>query len=768
MADSFKSSIRIGVEFDTNKNIQNKLNDVIKTLNNTKIDLDINIKNSDVAKQLETLTTLANNFKTSLGGNINLGNINEVVNQATSSIGKLNDEVLKTRTVLNQDGTGNRYSEIEQGIGIISKQTEVLNQKTKEWEKSQQSQTILVNNEKIRQSIDDMSKAQERLNQLEQKGYVDQNKVADLKNMFANPSNFDSSNELTKYLNQVKELENQEKQIINSKKSMYKQMFDDISSQEKQSNSKRQAMYKSMFDEMEARENKNKQLEKEKIAEKTNMYKQMFDTISQQEKAQQKDNELNTKLNNTEFLNNQKSAYSNLNQLLVEEYSLKEKLISAEGQYKQQLSERLVTVNQLKSAEQGNVQDNNLSNLKKEIELEGQRLRLEEQFKLAQAKNNTSNVNSLTKDIQNTISQVEKLQQKFGNKLPNGFVESTTKELNSLLSKLKETDNVDFNNIRNNLNTVKSSMEQTTNETKQLVNSLKETNNGGFFSNMSNFLGKIGVFYGVQQVVQEISQQFKNASEYTQTLDKNITNIQMITGKTKDEVIGLTNQFKELGSQLHITNQEMLAGSEELLRAGYDNDTTSKMLEASSMASKISGQTTQATTEQLIAIKNAFNMTGDNMQHVIDVISKLDNTSATSFKEISDAIMRTAFSAQQAGTPFENLSAYITTVSEKTRRSAETIGESFKSLYSRYYNIKLGNLDDDGKSINDVETAMNNVNIAIRSSKGEFKDFDVVLQEFVSKYKEGTMSQVDFMAGINALGGTRFFLEKASYVQKCA
>ena len=61
------------------------------------------------------------------------------------------------------------------------------------------------------------------------------------------------------------------------------------------------------------------------------------------------------------------------------------------------------------------------------------------------------------------------------------------------------------------------------------------------------------------------------------------------------------------------------------------------------MASKISGQTTQATTEQLIAIKNSFNMTGDQMQHVIDVISKLDNSSATSFAEISSAIMRTSF-----------------------------------------------------------------------------------------------------------------------------
>jgi hypothetical protein len=78
----------------------------------------------------------------------------------------------------------------------------------------------------------------------------------------------------------------------------------------------------------------------------------------------------------------------------------------------------------------------------------------------------------------------------------------------------------------------------------------------------------------------------------------------------------------------------------------------------------------------------------------------------TECKEISDAVMRTAFSANQAGTSFDTLSAYITTVSEKTRREASSIGEAFKSIYSRYSNIKLGNVDEEGKNINDVEKAI--------------------------------------------------------------
>jgi hypothetical protein len=79
-----------------------------------------------------------------------------------------------------------------------------------------------------------------------------------------------------------------------------------------------------------------------------------------------------------------------------------------------------------------------------------------------------------------------------------------------------------------------------------------------------------------------------------------------------------------------------------------------------------------------------------------------------------------------------------------------------------YVNNNL-NIDDDGKSINDTEFALNRIGIAIRNNKGQFKEFDTVLQEFMQKFKSGQLSQVDYLAGIQALAG-----KSAPYVQKCA
>ena len=274
------------------------------------------------------------------------------------------------------------------------------------------------------------------------------------------------------------------------------------------------------------------------------------------------------------------------------------------------------------------------------------------------------------------------------------------------------------------------------------------------FSKMTKALSNVGIYVDLNSMVRSISNGFKEASEYIKVMDERITNIQMITGESKNNVIGMTENYKKLGEQMHVTNKDILAGSEEMLRAGYSEEDASKLMKSSILGSKISGQDMNTMAQQIIAIKNAFNMTGDEIEGVIDKITLMDNKSATSTREISEAIKRTAYTAQSAGTSLDDLIAYITTISEKTRLEPEKIGNGLKSIYSRYENIKLGNLDDEGKSINDTEKALGRIGIKIREDAGTFRDFGSVLDEFIAKIKEGKISQIDMLSGVQALGGT--------------
>ena len=340
-------------------------------------------------------------------------------------------------------------------------------------------------------------------------------------------------------------------------------------------------------------------------------------------------------------------------------------------------------------------------------------------------------------------------------KINTGTVSQSLKDFSKLLDNINSKMGQSFNG--NGLNNATTSINNTTSATRNLNTAFQSGSSSvmTFGERMSNAFSRMGVYMSTAVAFRELFRQFKEAVSYIETMDKATTNMQMITGQSANQIASTVNQFKQLGAEMHTTNTEVVAGGEELLRAGYNAQEAKSMMSASILGSKVSGQDTKDVTEQLITMKNAFNLDADSMEHYIDVMSKMDNTSATSFKEIANAVQRTAFSAQEAGTPLETLITYITTVSEKTRKSAESIGESFKTIYSRYSNIKLGNLDDDGKSINDTEKAMNRIGIQIRDGKEKFKEFDVVLNEFMGKYKSGQLSQVDYLAGVQALAGTR-------------
>lgn len=287
------------------------------------------------------------------------------------------------------------------------------------------------------------------------------------------------------------------------------------------------------------------------------------------------------------------------------------------------------------------------------------------------------------------------------------------------------------------------------------------TNNraiSSFASRLKSTLSYIIPFGTLTGTIYTTINQIRKGIEHLNAMDKSMTNIKMITGLSTEEITNFNSELSKMANRLYTTKKDLMAGSEEFLRAGHNIQETKSLLESTSIGSAISGQSSQEMAEQLIAISNGFKMATEDasqMNHVIDVMSTLDNSSATSMKEISTAIMRSASSAQMAGVSFEDLSTYIATVSSVTRRSAETIGESFKTIFARYQDIKGGkNFDADNDPLSNVERDLKKyADISIRSAKGTFKDFDVVLQELGKKWEN--LSQVQQSAIAKALAGTR-------------
>lgn len=250
-------------------------------------------------------------------------------------------------------------------------------------------------------------------------------------------------------------------------------------------------------------------------------------------------------------------------------------------------------------------------------------------------------------------------------------------------------------------------------------------------------------------------EKIKEGFSFINELDKAMTNISMITGRSRDSVLEMTEAYADLATQLHSTTSEIMKASEEFLRAGHNQEETIELIQSATVMSAIAGQDSKSSADQLIAITNGFKMQADEVMNVVDKLTTVDNMSATSTKELGTALERTSVSAQMAGTSFSELVSYIGTVSSISRKSASSIGESFKTIFSRFQDVRGGkNFDAENQDISNVERDFKKyADISIRETSGEFKDFSVVIDQLSSKWN--MLSEVAQSAAAKALAGTR-------------
>ena len=354
--------------------------------------------------------------------------------------------------------------------------------------------------------------------------------------------------------------------------------------------------------------------------------------------------------------------------------------------------------------------------------------------------------------------QYDGLKAKYGKLVPKAESEQFIQVMNKMQSEVVELKNGTYTM---NATGLKSLGTEASKLNGQISNIAKNTgikmatqDTIGFSSALQSAFNKAMMFAGIGSIMYGIANQFKSAIGYVNEMDKAMTNVQMITGRSKEEVVTLTDSYKRLAGEMSSTNAEMMKGSEEFLRAGYSDVETKEMLRQNLIASKISGQDQGVTSEQLIAIKNSYDMTADSISHVNDVLSTLDDTSATSYAELAKIMQYSAFSAKEVKVGFEELGTYASVVSSKTRLSAETIGTALKSIFTRYNSIKKGlKEDEEGGDISGVERVLGEQGIRIRSDIGTFREFGDVLQELRGKLD--TLSEVDRSKIFGELGGTR-------------
>lgn len=256
----------------------------------------------------------------------------------------------------------------------------------------------------------------------------------------------------------------------------------------------------------------------------------------------------------------------------------------------------------------------------------------------------------------------------------------------------------------------------------------------------------MGSIYGTLRKIRE-------GIEYLKELDKNLTNVRIVTGATADEMSKLASNYTALAKEMGATTNELLGGAVEWFRQGKSMEEAQELVKASIIESKLAAIDSAQATEYLTSVLNGYKIESKNVMTVIDQMVAVDNAAATSVAELSEALKRSSNSAAQSGVEFSRLIGYVGTISSVTRKSAESIGESMKTMFARMSDLQAGKLDEEGMSLSNVESALNRVNIALRKDAVTFRDFDNVLDDLAATWN--TLNDVEQSNIAKSIAGIR-------------
>ena len=246
----------------------------------------------------------------------------------------------------------------------------------------------------------------------------------------------------------------------------------------------------------------------------------------------------------------------------------------------------------------------------------------------------------------------------------------------------------------------------------------------------------------------------QNAWRYTKDMDTALTNIRVVTGKSRDEMDKLAAASNKMAKELKTTTAEMVKGQLIYYQQGDSAALAAEKARITAMAANVSFESSQEEmAEYLTAIWNSYQVGENELELFVDKLSAVGAATATSMEEIVTGMTKVAASANAVGVTYDQLNATIATISSTTRVSAESVGTAMKTIYARMGDLKVGKADEDGITYGQVSSTMKQMGIDIADANGQLRDMGEVVEEIGNKWQ--TFSKEEQQALVQAVAGKR-------------
>lgn len=272
-----------------------------------------------------------------------------------------------------------------------------------------------------------------------------------------------------------------------------------------------------------------------------------------------------------------------------------------------------------------------------------------------------------------------------------------------------------------------------------------------------NARGILGDYLTAREIFRAVTDSIKKAVDEVEALNKAQTNLQIATSKSATEMKSLMQDYNQLAKDMSSTTLDVTDAADDYLRQGQSIADTNTLIKDSLILSKIGEIESRQATEYLTSAMKGYKTEAEDVISIVDKLSAVDLESASNSGELAEAMSKVSNVARSAGVEIDTLIAYLATAKDITQDDASVIGNSFRSIFTRLNNIKIGKfLDEDGNDIsgeiNDAERVLSKFNISLRDNAKEFRDAQDIIADVANAWE--TMSSVEQAAIRKAFANT--------------
>ena len=245
----------------------------------------------------------------------------------------------------------------------------------------------------------------------------------------------------------------------------------------------------------------------------------------------------------------------------------------------------------------------------------------------------------------------------------------------------------------------------------------------------------------------------QTAHGYAQDLNESLTNIRIVTGQNTEEMAKFAEKANDAAKALNTTTVDYSDAALIYYQQGLEESDIEERTAITIKMANAVGQSVETVSEQLTAIWNNYYDGSKSLEYYADVLMRLGADTASSSDEISEGLGKFSAVADQVGLSYEYAASALATITATTRESANTVGTALKTLFSRIQGLKFGETLEDGTDLNKYSEALATVGVNIKTTNGELKEMDDILDEVGVRWK--TLASDQKMALAQTVAGVR-------------